>query len=82
MACVIIIVPKPQSRKIMEFLGTMDDFMQKQGYKRLDDMPRIYFNETTITPNLVRQHVNMIKNTHGYKENVQTMFFTPSMSKA
>lgn len=81
MACVIILIPKPQSRKILPFLASMDDFMQKQGYKRLDDMPRIYFSETN-TPNLVRQHITVIKNSDGYKENVQTMFFTPSLSKA
>ena len=83
MASLIMIVPKPSGNvKIrQEFFAIVDQYLKSQGWDMFDQVPRTYFMQKNIAPTRVREYINTIKSTNGYKEAISVAYYSPSLQK-
>ncbi len=82
MASTIMLVQKKSPRNSVQYFGVIDEYIKSQGFTILDNVPKTYFIEKNIPPNKVKEYVNVIKATNGYKDVVQAVFYAPNMIKA
>ena len=78
MAAMIMVIPK-KSPKIEEFFDIVDNYITKQGMKKLSDIPKIYFTEGSATQASIRSLISTIKTTKWYNSCVQKIFFSHNL---
>ena len=82
MASVIILNQKKNSRDPYKFFEVIDKYIESQDFVILDNDPKTYFIVKNAPPNKIKEYVNMIKHTNGYKDVVQSIYYAPSLIKA
>ena len=82
MASVIILNQKKSSRDPYKFFEVIDNYIESQGFTILDNDPKTYFIAKNIPPNKIKDYVNTIKYTNGYKETIQAIYYAPNLIKS
>jgi len=83
MASLIMVIPKPNGNKKVsqDFFAIIDQYLKSQGWSMFDQVPRTYFMQKNIAPTRVREYINTVKTTNGYKEAVAQLYYSPSLQK-
>lgn len=83
MAAAIMIFNKNNTppKTLYTFFSTLDDYMDHQGFIKVDNLPRTYFINRQISPQIVRSAITTIKNTKDYSKVVANIYYSANLTK-
>lgn len=81
MNAIIICNLKKNAKKTNKFFELIDNYIENQGMIKINSNPIIYRSIKQTPPNKIKNFVDVIKKTDGYRESVDNIYYTANLSK-